>query len=67
MNGWMVTVCGYALAGGEWSTFPWIWSIFIFVPLSLAANFIDLKDIAGDKATGLRRCRCSLASGMHAC
>lgn len=53
MNGWMVTVCGYALAGGEWSTFPWIWSIFILVPLSLAANFIDLKDIAGDKATGI--------------
>ena len=53
MNGWMVTVSGYALAGGEWSTFPWIWSIFILVPLSLAANFIDLKDIAGDKATGI--------------
>ncbi|MBL0016304.1 MAG: UbiA family prenyltransferase [Bacteroidetes bacterium] len=32
---------------------PWIWSVFILVPLSLAANFIDLKDIAGDKATGV--------------
>ncbi|MBL0020156.1 MAG: UbiA prenyltransferase family protein [Bacteroidetes bacterium] len=53
MNGWMVTVCGYTLAGGEWATFPWIWSIFILGPLSLAANFIDLKDIAGDKATGV--------------
>ncbi len=53
LNGWMVTVCGYALAGGEWATFPWIWSIFILGPLSLAANFIDLKDIAGDKATGV--------------
>ena len=53
MNGWMVAVCGYALAGGEWATFPWIWSVFILLPLSLAANFIDLKDIAGDKATGV--------------
>ncbi len=53
MNGWMVTVCGYVMAGGEWATFPWIWSVFILVPLSLAANFIDLKDIAGDKATGV--------------
>ncbi len=53
LNGWMVTVCGFALAGGAWSAFPWIWSVFILVPLSLAANFIDLKDIAGDKSTGV--------------
>jgi 4-hydroxybenzoate polyprenyltransferase len=36
-----------------WQDFPLAWSIFILVPLSLAANFVDLKDTEGDKATGI--------------
>lgn len=52
-NSWVVAVCGYALAGGDWQQFPWIWSLFILLPLAFAANFIDLKDTEGDRATGV--------------
>lgn len=53
LNSWMVAVCGYALAGGDWLEFPIWWSIWIIGPMSLAANFVDLKDTAGDGATGV--------------
>jgi 4-hydroxybenzoate polyprenyltransferase len=52
-NSLCVAVCGYALAGGDWRAFPLIWLIFILGPLSLAANFVDLKDTAGDRAQGV--------------
>jgi 4-hydroxybenzoate polyprenyltransferase len=53
LNSWIVAVCGFALAGGNPLEFPWIWTVFILVPLSFAANFIDLKDTEGDRATGI--------------
>jgi chlorophyll synthase len=52
-NSLSVAVCGYALAGGHWLQFPMAWLAFILIPLSLAANFVDLKDTEGDRATGI--------------
>jgi 4-hydroxybenzoate polyprenyltransferase len=52
-NSLSVAVCGYALAGGNWLEFPLSWLFFILIPLSLAANFVDLKDTAGDRAQGV--------------
>ena len=53
INSLCVAVCGYALSGGFWLDFPNIWAFFILVPLSLSANFVDLKDTAGDQAQGV--------------
>lgn len=53
-NALSVALMGYAMAGGDWLAFPLSWLFFILVPLSLAANFIDLKDIEGDRATGIK-------------
>lgn len=53
-NSLVVAVCGFILAGGRLIDFPVEWAVFIVFPLSLAANFIDLKDIAGDSKTGVR-------------
>jgi 4-hydroxybenzoate polyprenyltransferase len=53
-NSLVVAVCGFVLAGGRVIDFPVTWAIFIVLPLSLAANFIDLKDIAGDSKTGIK-------------
>ncbi len=52
-NSLCVAVCGYALAGGEWLQFPMAWLLFILIPLSLSANFVDLKDTAGDRLQGV--------------
>jgi 4-hydroxybenzoate polyprenyltransferase len=49
-NSLAVTLTGFVLAGGQIQNFPLIWVFYILVPLSLAANFVDLKDIEGDKA-----------------
>ncbi|MBL7701463.1 MAG: UbiA prenyltransferase family protein [Ferruginibacter sp.] len=53
-NSLAVAVCGFVLAGGRLNDFPVIWAVFITVPLALAANFIDLKDTAGDSKTGIK-------------
>lgn len=53
INSWVVALCGYGLTGSPVMKFPWEWTVFILVPLSLAANFIDLKDVEGDRATGV--------------
>ena len=53
-NSLSVSVCGFVLAGGRLQDFPLLWALFILLPLSLAANFIDLKDTAGDKYGGVR-------------
>lgn len=52
-NSWVVALGGFALAGGKITDFPLAWTIFILGPLALAANFIDLKDVEGDRATGI--------------
>jgi 4-hydroxybenzoate polyprenyltransferase len=54
INTFSVTVCGFVLAGGTLTEFPVIWAVFILVPLSLAANFIDLKDTEGDRVAGIK-------------
>ena len=48
-NSLAVAVCGFVLAGGQWHDFPLSWLLFIMLPLSLAANFVDLKDTEGDR------------------
>jgi len=53
-NSLVVAVCGFVLAGGQLNDFPLVWAVFIILPLSLAANFVDLKDTAGDGFTGVR-------------
>jgi 4-hydroxybenzoate polyprenyltransferase len=53
-NSLVVAVCGFVLAGGRLIDFPVIWALFIILPLSLAANFVDIKDIAGDGKTGIK-------------
>jgi 4-hydroxybenzoate polyprenyltransferase len=53
VNSLVVAVTGFALTGADWHSFPVAWIIFILVPLSLAANFVDLKDVEGDRQTGV--------------
>lgn len=53
INSLAVALAGYALLGGNVMEFPWEWMLFILLPLSLAANFVDLKDTDGDRATGI--------------
>jgi len=53
-NSMVVAVCGFVLAGGRLIDFPVIWAVFIILPLSLAANFTDLKDTVGDGKTGVK-------------
>jgi len=53
-NSLVVAVCGFVLAGGRLIDFPVDWALFILLPLSLAANFVDLKDTAGDSQTGIK-------------
>jgi 4-hydroxybenzoate polyprenyltransferase len=54
LNSLIAAITGFALIGGNPTEFPIIWVFFILVPLSLAANFIDLKDTEGDRATGIK-------------
>lgn len=53
-NSLVVAVCGFELAGGRLIDFPVSWAVFILLPLSLAANFVDLKDYEGDGHTGIK-------------
>lgn len=54
LNSLIVALTGYVLAGGVISGFPLVWIFYIVVPLSLAANFVDLKDTEGDGRTGVK-------------
>jgi 4-hydroxybenzoate polyprenyltransferase len=54
INSLISAVCGFYVAGGELRDFPPFWAVFILVPVSLMANFVDLKDTEGDKAAGIR-------------
>ena len=53
-NSLSVAVTGFVLAGGYWLDFPFSWVLFIMIPLSLSANFVDLKDTEGDGKTGVK-------------
>jgi 4-hydroxybenzoate polyprenyltransferase len=54
LNSLVVALAGFALAGGMIPDFPLLWAFYILVPLALSANFIDLKDTEGDRATGIK-------------
>jgi 4-hydroxybenzoate polyprenyltransferase len=54
INSLLAAGCGFILAGGNWREFPVFWLVFILVPVSLMANFIDLKDTPGDRAAGIK-------------
>jgi len=54
LNSWLAAVSGFMIAGSNPADFPIQWTLFILVPMGLAANFIDLKDYDGDKAAGIR-------------
>lgn len=53
INSFLIALLGYAVFGGPVLTFPLNYAFFILVPLSLAGNFLDLKDYEGDKAMGI--------------
>jgi 4-hydroxybenzoate polyprenyltransferase len=54
INSFLVAVYGFVLAGGKAMEFPVHWAVFILVPVSLMANFIDLKDTEGDRHAGIK-------------
>lgn len=54
INSLISAVCGFYVAGGDLKQFPVFWLLFILIPVSLMANFVDLKDTVGDKAAGIK-------------
>lgn len=52
-NSAILAVCGFVLAGGRWDAFPLPWLAYLLFGVGLAANFVDLKDTAGDSADGV--------------
>jgi len=54
LNSLLLIFYGYVFAKGNFDLFPTniIWYFLIFY--ALAINFIDLKDVEGDRATGLK-------------
>lgn len=54
INSLISALCGFLISGGKFTEFPVFWTVFILVPVSLMANFIDLKDTAGDRIAGIR-------------
>ncbi|MDI9342065.1 MAG: UbiA family prenyltransferase [Sediminibacterium sp.] len=50
-NSLVSTVTGFCMAGGTFGDFPVLWLVFVLGPLTFAANFVDLKDIEGDRLT----------------
>jgi 4-hydroxybenzoate polyprenyltransferase len=54
LNSLISALCGYFLAAGSIKNFPLFWILFILIPVSLMANFVDLKDTEGDKKAGIK-------------
>jgi len=54
INSIALIVAGYATAGGQILNLPRAIMIYFLVYFTLAANFIDLKDHEGDKASGIK-------------
>ena len=54
INSLISALCGFLISGGKLAEFPVFWTVFILVPVSLMANFIDLKDTAGDRLAGIK-------------
>lgn len=53
-NSFFAALYGFVLMGGKYTSFPLEWGVFILVPISLMANFIDLKDTAGDRVVQVK-------------
>ena len=53
-NSAILAAAGFVLSGGHWADFPLPWLLYLVFAVGLAANFIDLKDTAGDAADGVR-------------
>ncbi len=53
LNSFALAIIGYLLVNGSFEYFPAALGWVYFVGFTLAANFIDLKDIQGDKAEGI--------------
>lgn len=53
LNAFSLVVLGFVLAGEVMFQFPGIIAVIYLIGISLAANFIDLKDVEGDKAEGI--------------
>lgn len=53
-NSFAIAWSGWVLVGGSPNQFPIKWMLFIMIPLSLAANFVDLKDTEGDKLMNVK-------------
>lgn len=54
INSFFMALMGYTLFGETALTFPQGFMLFYLVAVSLAANFIDLKDVKGDAAAGIK-------------
>ncbi len=54
VNSLAVMMLGYAFNNGRLDFFPRETVAFMLIPFSLAVNFIDLKDAAGDAAAGIK-------------
>jgi 4-hydroxybenzoate polyprenyltransferase len=64
INSFISAICGFVIAGGAWNEFPIFWSIFILIPVSLMANFVDLKDTLGDRIAGIKTLPVLLGEGV---
>jgi 4-hydroxybenzoate polyprenyltransferase len=53
LNSLVVVVSGFQLTGASVTEFPLEWVWYFLFPVALAANFVDLKDIAGDAQNGI--------------
>lgn len=54
LNSLISATCGFYAAGGQPADFPLFWLFFLLIPVSLMANFVDLKDTEGDKIAGVK-------------
>lgn len=54
LNSLIAVLYGYVISGGTLLEFPLSWAFFILVPISLSANFVDLKDTEGDRIAGVK-------------
>jgi 4-hydroxybenzoate polyprenyltransferase len=53
-NTLIAVLSGFLTIHPELKDFPVFWWYFLLVPISLMANFVDLKDYEGDKAEGIK-------------
>ncbi|MCC6703203.1 MAG: UbiA family prenyltransferase [Fluviicola sp.] len=53
-NTLIAVLSGFLTLHPHFADFPQFWLYFLLVPISLMANFVDLKDYEGDKAAGIK-------------